>query len=104
MVRALDDLDIECVNWLKPEENGKLGYSCENCFRIWISCKLRERKIIKTLIHELEHYELTKLLLSWAIPAWLHPFIIYPEWVHSNPSGIWKLDRGTIYPKLKWEE
>ena len=45
---------------------------------------LPENEVIETLIHELEHYYLTKVLKNLGISTWRHG--LYPEWITSEPS------------------
>ena len=46
---------------------------------------LPENEVIETLIHELEHYYLTKVLKNLGISTWRHG--LYPEWITSEPSS-----------------
>lgn len=95
-MRVLDDLEIRVEGWVL--EFGRLEYvSDRKCFFMWVRKNLDEREIGKTLIHEMEHYDITKTLLSMNIQTLPLPETPYPEWVHSKPSGIWSRTDGRAH-------
>ena len=98
MTRVLDDLKVLAVDWLKYEKIGKRYFKRNGEFTDYVNTHkaffilLRkedefytEQDQIETLLHELEHYDISKTLLAIGIPP-SRGQALYPEWVHSNPS------------------
>jgi hypothetical protein len=90
--------EISFTTIADEENNG----SCHEAWIILFAPRMRKEKIRdqlpEVLIHELEHYYVAKILLSWKIPARQSrtlerdqkrvylDFSPYPEWTHSEPS------------------
>ena len=97
MPKIFDDLDVSAVEWFKEIEwnpmrrpIGEFIYSdLKQCFYIFIKKNISENKFVDAIIHELGHYDLTKVLLSIKISAILGRHL-YPEWIHPEPSTTLK--------------
>lgn len=64
--------------WDKEEETFLISFNYER--------EPFNNEKIESLCHELEHYDLTKLLKSWNISTGKSG--LYPEWITSNPSFL----------------
>jgi len=85
-------LELRVCGWfpdVEPDLTRRLGqfiYSPLNeRFYVFIRQNISENKFVHAIIHELEHYDLAKILLSIKVPT-VPGRHIYPEWVHSQQS------------------
>ena len=101
-MRLLDDLEIRVEGWVL--ELGRIEYvRDEKWFRVSLRKNLGERKLVETVIHELEHYDLAKTLFSMNVKPQPIAQKPYPEWVHSEPSCLWELKFLRAYERLLGE-
>jgi len=114
-MRFLDDLEIFFAynsslgkriqaelsfTWIDEGENGRSREAWVILFAPLMRREKMQNQLPEVLVHELEHYYVAKLLLSWNIPARLSimterngqyaylDLSPYPEWTHSEPSYL----------------
>jgi hypothetical protein len=102
MTKILDDLEIFAnvkekvprtrlgsFDFVNIEENDG---STHESFIIVVHNTSNDQTLVETILHELEHYDVTKTLQKLKTPTYGNSRSVYhnphtwPEWFHSNPS------------------
>jgi len=83
---GVDIVNLKVAKW--PSEVAIFYFGCgDQRFHILFSRYpgfLSEDELLETLLHEMEHYDLTRILRKLGIKSNVHG--LYPEWIISKPS------------------